>query len=139
MAKSAGNTNKKMVGVDTTAFTPKVQPPKNMTKDGKMIWKSIVEMIPNENIMPSDFPLMESYCETMVQFRRATQQINIEGAIIDDKLSPAAVWMDKCSARLATLAAKLRLAPNARKELVSTHGKTQKSISTTPLGKLLNG
>ena len=139
MANAHNSTNKHMVKVDNTAFVPKVKPPKGMTKEGKAEWRLLIEMIPNENIIPSDYPLMEDYCETIVQFRLALHQITAEGAVIDGTLNPATTWMDKCSSRIAMLATKLRLAPNARKELANTHGKAQESVATTPLGKLLNG
>jgi P27 family predicted phage terminase small subunit len=142
MAKSKGTTGTRMVGVDNTAFIPKVKAPTSMTPAAKKVWKELIEQIPNENIIPSDTPLMEAYCETMVAYRAAVQNVNREGVTLETAaggitMNPEATWMDKCSSKLATLAAKLRLAPSARMELAGTKGKQAASKPTTALGKLI--
>lgn len=143
MAKSKGTSGLKMVGTDTTVFIPKVPPPASMTKDGRKVWKDLIELIPNENIIPSDFPVMEAYCEAVVALRRATQKVNLEGAVIENEssvsMNPNATWMDKCSSKVAALSAKLRLSPSARVDKSLTKGKPSESIQTSPMGKLIHG
>ena len=139
MAKSKGTTGTKVTGIDNTMFIPKLTAPISMTPAGKKVWKVLIETIPNENIIPSDLPIMEAYCETTVAFRKAVQKVSMDGIIIDEKMNPEAVWMDKCSSKLAVLAAKLRLSPSARQDKSLTKGKGQESVPTTPMGKLIHG
>ena len=135
--------SKLLVGIDNTKFQHKVKAPMGMTPPAKKVWKELIDSIPNENILPSDFPIMEAYCETTALYRKAIQRVAMEGATITTEkgsvMNPEAAWADKCSAKLAILAAKLRLTPSARKEANQVYGKPAETQSTTELGKLING
>lgn len=149
MATGSSVRNKRMVGVDNTAFIPKVKPPTGMTKAGKKLWIQLVDSIPNENFMPSDMPIMETYCETLVSFRNARKMVDEQGEVItvfDDDgnvlrsaVNPWSTVMGSAASKITALCTKLRMSPSSRMKTDVTHGKQQESVQTTALGKLING
>ena len=143
MPISSGSRGRKMVGVDTTLFAEKITPPKSMTNDGKELWNELVKTIPNDNLCPSDMPILEVYCETMVTFRRAKQHVEVEGEVIISEstanpiMNPWTTVMINASSKITSLSTKLRLSPSSRMKAEVTHGQKSKSEPTTKLGKLI--
>ena len=148
MPISSGTRNKKMVGVDTTAFTPKITPPESMTADGKKLWKQLVESIPNENLCLSDMPILEIYCETMVTFRKSKQHVDLQGEVIisestgNNMVNPWFTVMINAAGRITSLSTKLRLSPSSRMKADNTKGQLAKSVPVggepSPLSKLIH-
>ena len=145
MAKGNSIRGRKMVQVDSTLFTPKITPPRFMSKEGKKIWAKLVETIPNENLCESDFPILEVYCETLASFRIAKKHVQAEGEVIvaestgNTVVNPWSTVMNNAAGKVTALATKLRLSPSSRMKAEVTHGKPKASKATTPLGALLNG
>jgi len=143
MAIGNSSRGQKMVGVDTTSFTPKIAPPKTMTKDGKKLWIQLVESIPNENLCPSDMPILEVYCETMITFRKAKQHVESEGEVIIAKstgnqvMNPWTTVMINAGGKITSLSVKLRLSPSSRMKTDLTKGQQSPTTPTTKLGKLI--
>ena len=144
MARSKGSTGHKMVKVDKTKFIPKISPPENLTDEAKEIWFQLVEAVPNDNLIPSDAPVLEIYCNALITFRRAVDRINAEGEVIYPEggkqfKNPWVDVMNSANSKIANTASKLRLNPASRMDKTIVKGQQAKSTPTTELGKLING
>ena len=134
-----------MVGVDTTSFIKKLEPPSNLTKAGKGIWVRLIDSIPNENLIPSDFPLMEVYCEVLATFQNAKKMTEEQGEVIVMESNGRPIknpWTDimlNAAGKLTSLSIKLGLAPSSRMKADERKGKIGETEQTTSLGKLING
>ena len=144
MPKSKGTTGHRMVKVDKTQFIPKIAPPSHMTGEAKKIWVELVDATPNDNLLPSDFPLLESYCCMVAGMRRAEKHLQEEGDVITFEggrpfKNP---WVDiklSLDSKISTTSSKLRLNPAARMDKTIVKGQQAESQPTTDLGKLING
>jgi phage terminase small subunit len=71
-------------------------------------------MAPRDHFRPSDMPLLEQYCQACLLARAAFEEITANGPVIDGKPSPWVAILAAAHKSSAALAARLRLAPQAR-------------------------
>jgi phage terminase small subunit len=102
------------------ARRPPPAPPRHLSRAAQAIWKDVVAAeAPGHFERSGMLLLLESFCTAVDRsrvFEREMTKLYKIGADLDDvvKLSKA---IDSCSARIASLAVKLKLAPAARERL----------------------
>jgi hypothetical protein len=85
---------------------PRLDPPPNLTTDERSLFVEIVEACSPKHFVPSDLPLLVSFIQSTLLSRQAIKNAANDGAAL-------AVW-EKATRMQATLATRLRLAPQAR-------------------------
>ncbi len=94
-----------------TVPAEKIKPLSHLTASQKKIWRSLVNVMPEKHFIQSDFPIMEAYVIGIDVMRDAALKIKESDP---DEISPWLKVFESQQSRLASLAVKLRLAPNAR-------------------------
>ena len=114
--------------------------PSRLSKVGKKLWRDIVNSLPVDWFKDSDLPLLESYCLLYSQVRECEQALETESLVITDvngmvRPNPwHKILMDN-TVKMATLATKLRLCPNARHSgNVAGNASPKTSMNTTGAG-----
>ena len=95
----------------------KIAPPEHLTEKQKNIWALLVETMPDEHFVKSDFPLMETYVISILLMRDAAQRIDDFGPYTEGDSPGVAPWVrvfEKQQTMIGNLAVKLRLAPVSR-------------------------
>jgi phage terminase small subunit len=90
----------------------RLQPPPHLGSDEAKIFREIVTSCDPRHFAPSDVYLLAAYCDAVVISRRAA-------AALREDQGAAAVW-ERSVRVLATLATRLRLAPQARNDPKTT-------------------
>ena len=144
MAKGESIRGKKMVGVDSTMVRPKVEPPKELSRKGKVYWKRIVENVPNDYFNPADFAVLVAYVQNYEIMIKAQNMLEIEGEVLEEKngkpfKNPWFSVLQEATGKIATLSTKVRLCPSSRMKNDRVKEKVPQGKATTPLGALLNG
>jgi len=92
----------------------RLEPPESVTGDAADLWRSVVATKPADWFQPDTAPLLEAYCNTVVEYRRASRAL--------EATSPADIGTYRVMVEIATklakacssLATKMRLTPQAR-------------------------
>jgi P27 family predicted phage terminase small subunit len=92
----------------------RLRPPDDLSPAEKEIFASIVGAVDPKHFVPSDLPLLASYCVAINQEREANHHLRAEGYIIDGKPSPWVVVQEKSHRMVVALSMRLRLAPQSR-------------------------
>jgi phage terminase small subunit len=105
--------------------------PKHLPLIAREAWHEIVDSKPATHFQPSDRPLLEAYCLQYAIQRSTQAKINRALARGHD-LEPAHIKiLSVCAARLASLATKLRLSPNARMAIDAPVASERQPATTT--------
>jgi hypothetical protein len=92
------------------------------------VFVEIVAATPTDCFQRGDAPLIEAYAEAICLARKAAIELAERGPVINGRLSPWVACMEKAHRGIATLAARLRLAPQQRADARSVarkaHGPT---------------
>jgi phage terminase small subunit len=91
-----------------------LRPPPDLTEEERQTFVSIVASVGAKHFIPSDLPLLVSYCVAVCQERVAHAHLRVEGYVIAGRPSPWVTCQEKAHRQSATLATKLRLAPSCR-------------------------
>src|SRR5262245_55642439 len=85
---------------------PRLDPPPNLTEDERSLFGEIVKACPARQFVPSDLPLLVSFVQATLLRRHAVTTAASDAAML-------ALW-EKATRMQATLATRLRLAPQSR-------------------------
>ncbi|MCU7837020.1 MAG: P27 family phage terminase small subunit [gamma proteobacterium symbiont of Taylorina sp.] len=95
----------------------KIVAPEHLTDNQKLLWSLLVETMPEEHFVKSDFPLMETYVISILLMRDAAKRIDEHGSYTDGDNPGIAPWVrvfEKQQTMIGNLAVKMRLAPVSR-------------------------
>jgi len=96
--------------------------PKTLTERAAEIWTHVVQALPESHFYPSDFPVLEEYCETKALIERMRKAWDGNPTVIknngDEVVSPTLTAINRNQQCLQALAGKLKICPSAR---VSSH------------------
>lgn len=104
----------------------RLSPPTNLTKIEVELFRNIIRAIDPKHFVPSDAPLLGRYCKNLALANTASGHIEREGAVNTEtgKISPWVSVAEKADRAVATLSAKLRLAPSSRFDQATAHRRT---------------
>jgi len=86
----------------------RLEPPADLSATEASLFRSIVANCSPDHFVPSDVPLLVSYIQSTLLSRRAAKALATDAAALN-------VW-DRATRMQATLATRLRLAPQARSD-----------------------
>jgi hypothetical protein len=104
--KQRGRKPGNLHGVSVNGDPPRLDPPPSLTDPERALFAEIVESCSPKHFVPSDVPILVSFIQSTLLSRQA-----IKRAATDS--SALAVW-EKSTRMQATLATRLRLAPQSR-------------------------
>lgn len=101
-----------------SAQEKKMKAPKDLDKESKALWKSIVDAYPASHFRPGDDALLKRYCEAATTADREAAILEEEGNIIgtekDSKINPRRLLVNMLTNTMAQAATKLRICPSTR-------------------------
>jgi phage terminase small subunit len=111
-----GSGRRSTASLTVAAASPwaRLSPPEWLTEDAKTLWRDVVETKPPEWFKADAAPLLEAYCKTVVEYRRASLALDsIQPADVADykKLSDVTTSL---AMRMGDLATKMRLTQQSR-------------------------
>lgn len=116
-------------GRAVTGIPKRLDPPKHLDKDEKAVWRKIVNSVPAGHFDQSNEELLEEYVVAILSSRKSRKQIY---SLPDDcsvkDLSEAVKLQDAISARIASLATKMRL---AQQSTVDRRAAARKGVQDT--------
>jgi len=97
-----------------------LQPPPSLTATEAQLFREMVVSCAADHFVPSDAPLLATYCQAAVLLRGAAKRMHKDPAAV-------AIW-EKGARVQATLATRLRLAPQARSDprTIARHAATHR-------------
>ena len=102
-------------GLSVIQGNPKLlRPPPDLTEAEKQTFIDLVASVDAKHFLPSDLPLLASYCVAICQERMAHQHLRTEGHVIAGRPSPWIVVQEKAHRQMAALSMRLRLSPQGR-------------------------
>jgi phage terminase small subunit len=84
----------------------RLKPPADLTREEQELFRHMVGVCAPDHFVESDVPLLVNYCQATLLCRRASEKLREDASWIN-------IW-DKAGRMQATLATRLRLAPQAR-------------------------
>lgn len=117
-----------------------ITPPKALSREGKIVWKSILQRMPEGTFAVTDQGQMMIFCEAQAEFDEATQMIGQQGRVLtNDKGVPFPnPWVkirNDAAKTIAQIGPTLFLTPVSREAL---QGITIEAKPVSKLGSLLN-
>ena len=100
-------------------------PPASLDPDAAALWVEILDSLRADYVLISERPILEAYCQAVVAARRAREMVSCEGPVIDGRLNPWMLALDQETKRSATLALRLRLAPQSRFDRTTAAGRVR--------------
>jgi hypothetical protein len=88
-------------------------PPRQLSADARRLFVDLTAAVEPEHFSAADLPLLCQYVEALALAERASRELR-RAPVVSRKPSPWLVVAEKCWRATATLATKLRLAPQAR-------------------------
>ena len=98
----------------------RLQPPSDLPTAERAIWTTITGSCRADHFVPSDGLLLRRYVETLVLARAAAEAVRKQGAVVDGKLSPELLALEKLDKSVLGLTRVLRLAPQQRQRIEDT-------------------
>jgi phage terminase small subunit len=89
-------------------------PPSELSTPEKTVWVRLVSSCEPGHFRDSDFPLLTAYCQLISQRARAAKELRAQGDVIDGKINPLIVVVEKCDRGIIAYSMRLRLAPQSR-------------------------
>ncbi len=116
-----GNPSKRPIPKEPKV-TGTIRMPSTLSKEAKTFWKQITGAMPKGVYLPTDAPLLVSFCEAAAMHKIASQHIAKEGAISkgskgQDIVSPWVKIQSDNASKIASLGSKLGLTPVDRANL----------------------
>src|SRR5262245_14354735 len=100
---------------------PHVEPPSTPLRpradapaEVKEIFAALVQSVPPNHLRHGDVDLLELYAQSIALARRAYDELEANGQVLDGKASPWLVVLEKSHRSAVALSARLRLAPQMR-------------------------
>jgi phage terminase small subunit len=87
-----------------------------LSAEEERILQQLLDSVDPGHFAPSDLPLLVSYVQAVCQHDRAVQAIRHEGDVVDGKVNPWLVVLEKAQRAMVALSMRLRLSPQARRE-----------------------
>jgi hypothetical protein len=106
MKQQRGRKPGNLRGVSIDGDPPRLDPPSSLTADERSLFVEIVKACSPKQFAPSDLPLLVSYIQSTLLSRHAVKKAATDASAL-------AVW-EKSTRMQATLATRLRLAPQSR-------------------------
>lgn len=104
----------------------RIEPPADLNKDEQNAFRALVATVAPEHFTNTDIPLVVAYVQATIHSRRAS--IAIEDDFCRDTL---ALW-DRSTKMMATLATRLRLAPQSRYDAKTAHRRAARQPGMKP-------
>ena len=92
--------------VPISPLNPRLQPPADLAEEEAALFRQLVASCPSDHFVESDQPLLAAYCIAICLSRRSAAKLAEDPSL-------ATVW-ERSTRMLATLATRLRLAPQSR-------------------------
>lgn len=83
-----------------------IKPPAHLSEAESKLFREIISMVPASHFLPSDVPLLASYCSATILSRKALRMIERDAAFVP-------IWERSVRVQ-ASLATRLRLSPQSR-------------------------
>jgi phage terminase small subunit len=90
--------------------------PVGLSREEEDIFRRILAAVDPGHFAASDLPLLVSYVQAIAQHDRAVQALRREGDVVDGRMSPWNVVLEKAVRAMTALSMRLRLSPQARRE-----------------------
>src|SRR5262245_29915399 len=98
----------------------RLAPPLDLDAAAVATWRRIVGACQPDHFVAADSELLRAYVEAAVLSQEAFRELQLNGRIVDNRLSPWALLLEKSTRTLASLAPRLRLGPSARQDPKTT-------------------
>ena len=96
------------------ATSSRLRPPATLSSGAAGIFRKTVAGVDPEHFSPVDLPLLEQYAAASDLARRAQQEMDAHGAVVNGKASPWLAVLEKASRSCVALSARLRICPQSR-------------------------
>ena len=110
--------------------------PRNLGKDGRSLWRSIVSAYPADYFRAGDMPLLQAYCQEWDRHEKAHRMLLEEGEVITNErdVTKRNPWHDvlvASSNAMCQIATKLRICANSRTsaEKAASLGETKSAMN----------
>lgn len=108
-----------LLHVKSAANEKKLKAPRDLSKEEKSLWKSIVEAYPASHFKAGDDVLLKRYCEAAVTADKESALLQLEGNLIQSKsgalrINPRRLVVQMLTNTMNQTATKLRICPSTR-------------------------
>ncbi len=108
-----------LLHVKSAVKEKKLKAPKDMNKEEKALWKSIVDAYPASHFRAGDDVLLKRYCEAAVTADKESALLQQEGNVIQAKsgalkMNPRRIVVQMLTTTMNQTATKLRICPSTR-------------------------
>src|SRR5262249_59291016 len=109
------------------------EPPSDMPHDERIVWRSVVDAMPSHWFKAQTHDLLRLYCGYACAARIALWEVRrLQAARSKEGLNQQIKIADKLAGRAASLASKLRIAPQPSKHTHSSEAQIRKAPSSKP-------
>jgi hypothetical protein len=91
----------------------RLQAPASLSDSERILFNQLVTSCDRKHFIESDLPLLVRYVQASCLADQAAQELR-NGAVVDGKVSPWRIVLERCQRALGTLSLRLRLSPQAR-------------------------
>lgn len=112
-------------GVDT-------EPPTFLNNSAKEIFKLTLSATKEENLKQIDLPLLATFSQVYANIVNASEHLNNEGLVVDNKINPYERILNKEVQQLRALAVELGFTPNTRARIEMNRAKNHDKPENDP-------
>jgi phage terminase small subunit len=94
--------------------TPPV--PAGLSTEEEAVFRHLLAAVDPGHFILSDMPLLIGYTQAIAMHDRATKALRREGDVVNGKVNPWVVVLEKSQRAMVALSMRLRLSPQARRE-----------------------
>jgi phage terminase small subunit len=132
MTKPGRKSAADLAAVPVQRERPRIEPPDQITGRAREVFVDLIEAVDPSHFVRSDIPLLVSYAQAIALHEEAREKVAEEGAVVDGRVSPWHVVMEKQAKLISTMAMRLRLSPHSRYDARAAGRKTQKPTGPAP-------
>jgi P27 family predicted phage terminase small subunit len=91
-----------------------MEPPESVSEAAAVVWREVVATKPAEWFQADTAPVLEAYCNTIVEYRRVAEALAATGPSDLSTYRPLVDMAEKLGRAITSMATKMRLTPQSR-------------------------
>lgn len=92
----------------------RLEPPESVSEAAAVVWREVVATKPAEWFQADTAPVLEAYCNTIVEYRRVIEALAATGPSDLQTYRPLVDMAEKLGRAITSMATKMRLTPQSR-------------------------
>ena len=92
----------------------RLEPPESVSEAAAVVWREVVATKPAEWFQADTAPVLEAYCNTIVEYRRVADALAETGPSDLKTYRPLVEMAEKLGRAITSMATKMRLTPQSR-------------------------